>query len=64
MHAKVGDRIVVGGHRASQPDRRCIVLGVRHDSGEPLYLVRWEDSGHDGLCFPGTDATVVGHEKK
>jgi hypothetical protein len=64
MHAKVGDQIVVGGHRAGQPDRHCIVLEVRNDNGEPPYLVRWEDSGHEGLYFPGTDATVVSHEKK
>jgi hypothetical protein len=59
MHAKVGDRIVIGGHRAGQPDRDCEVLEVRHPSGEPPYLVRWGDTGHEDLFFPGSDATVV-----
>jgi hypothetical protein len=59
MHAKVGDRIVVRGHQAGQPDRDCEVLEVRHASGEPPYLVRWGDTGHEGLFFPGPEAAVV-----
>jgi hypothetical protein len=59
MHAKVGDRIVIGGHRAGQPDRDCEVLEVRHENGEPPYLVRWGDTGDEGLFFPGPDASVV-----
>lgn len=59
MQARVGDRIVIGGHRQGQPDRECLILEVRHASGEPPYVVRWTDSGHEGLFFPGPDATVV-----
>ena len=30
--------------------------------GQPPYLVRWEDSGHETLCFPGPDAHVQPRE--
>jgi hypothetical protein len=59
MHAKVGDKIVIGGHRAGQPKRDCEVLEVRHQGGDPPYLVRWGDTGHEGLFFPGPEAAVV-----
>lgn len=57
--AKVGDRIVIGGRRAGQPDRACEVLEVRHSNGEPPYVVRWGDTGHEDLFVPGSDAAVV-----
>jgi hypothetical protein len=62
MHAKAGDRIVIGGHRAGQPDRDCEVLEVRHENGEPPYLVRWADTGNEDLFFPGPDASVVNYK--
>jgi hypothetical protein len=64
MNAKVGDRIVVGTHRAGQPVRHCTVLEVRHENGEPPYLVRWDDNDHEDLYFPGSDATVIGTDDK
>jgi hypothetical protein len=64
MHAKVGDRIVIGGHRAGQPDREGEVLELRHPNGEPPYLVRWGDTGHEDLFFPGPDASIVSHKGK
>lgn len=58
MHAKVGDRIVVHGHRIGEPDRDCEVLEVRGAEGGPPFVVRWDDSGHECLFFPGSDASV------
>lgn len=57
MHASVGDRIVVKGHRVGEPDRDCEVLAVA-PGGEPPYIVRWGDSGQQALFFPGSDAFV------
>jgi hypothetical protein len=57
MDAEVGDRIIVRGHHVGQPVRACQVLEVRGSGGAP-YLVRWDDSGHETLFFPGSDATV------
>lgn len=58
MQASVGDRIIIKGHHIGEPDRDCEVLEVRGADGGPPYLVRWGDSGHEGLYFPGPDAYV------
>ena len=58
MQANVGDRIVIKGHRIGEPDRDCEVLEVHGADGGPPFLVRWEDSGHETLFFPGSDASV------
>lgn len=57
MHASVGDRIVVRGHHTGEPDRDCEVVGVGEE-GNPPYTVRWSDSDHETLFFPGSDARV------
>jgi hypothetical protein len=57
MHASVGDRIVIAGHHVGEPDRDCEVLATGPDGGPP-YTVRWGDSGHEALFFPGSDAHV------
>jgi hypothetical protein len=62
MKAAVGDKIVVRGHHVGEPDRDAEVLEVHGADGEPPYLVRWADDGHEGLYFPGTDATTVHYE--
>ena len=58
MNASVGDRIVIRGHHIGEPDRDCEVLEVRGREGGPPYVVRWEESGHEALFFPGPDAMV------
>lgn len=62
MHASAGDRIVIKGHRIGEPDRDCEVLAVEGEDGGPPYLVRWGDSGHETLFFPGSDATITNYE--
>jgi len=58
MKAHVGDRIVIRGRHTGQPVRGCRVVEVRGEDDGPPYLVRWDDSGHETLFFPGTDAAV------
>lgn len=58
MQVSEGDRIIIRGHRVGEPDRDCEVLEVRGDDGGPPYVVRWGDSGHETLFFPGSDAVV------
>ncbi|MFI5101537.1 MAG: DUF1918 domain-containing protein [Actinomycetes bacterium] len=36
------------------------MLEVQGVDGAPPYLVRWSDTGHEGLYFPGPD-TVIHH---
>jgi hypothetical protein len=58
MQASVGDRIVIRGHRVGESNRDCEVLAVRGKDGGAPYLVRWGDTGHETLFFPGVDATL------
>lgn len=64
MKAKVGDRIVIRGHRVGEHARDCLVLEVHGDDGGPPYVVRWSDDGHEGLFFPGSDAAVAEYEAR
>jgi Domain of unknown function (DUF1918) len=58
MYAKVGDRLVVHSQHLDAPVRDGEILEVEHADGSPPYLVRWADTGHESLVFPGPDATV------
>jgi hypothetical protein len=49
MKAQSGDMLVVTGHRVGEPDRTGEVLEVRVEDGVPPYLVRWDDTGEEGL---------------
>jgi hypothetical protein len=57
MHASVGDRLIVHGTHVDDKVKDGEILEVRGENGGPPYLVRWED-GHEGLVFPGPDATI------
>ncbi len=57
MHATVGDRLHVHSRTVGTPDETSEIIEVRGPDGEPPYLVRHPD-GHEGLVFPGADATV------
>jgi hypothetical protein len=58
VKATVGDRIVVNAAHVDGPQRNGEILEVRGQNGGPPYRVRWSD-GHEGLVFPGPDATVL-----
>ena len=62
MHASVGDRIIIEGHRVGEPSKDCEVLEARGPDGTAPFLVRWGDSGHEALFFPGSDASVQHYE--
>jgi hypothetical protein len=57
MNASIGDRLHVHGNTVGQPDRSGEIVEVRGPSGEPPYMVRFDD-GHTCLVFPGPDAVV------
>lgn len=59
MHATSGDQLIVHGRTTGKPDRHGEVLEARGDSGGPPFLVRWEESHHTTLYFPGSDCEVV-----
>ncbi len=59
MQAKVGDRIVIKAHTLGKRiSRDCEVLEVRGENGGPPFVVRWGDTGHTSLFYPGSDAAV------
>ena len=56
--AAPGDRLIIQGHRVGEPKRDAEILEVRGADGEPPYLIRWGDTGHVVLFFPGADAEI------
>lgn len=58
MFAKVGDRLVIKNLHVGEAVRDGEILEVRHEDGSPPYTVRWEDTGHVSLVFPGPDAVI------
>lgn len=63
MHAAKGDRLIVHSQHVDGPVRDAEILEVRGADGAPPFLVRWSDSGHESLFFPGADATVEHFER-
>jgi hypothetical protein len=58
MKAAPGDRITVASTHVGEPVRDGEILEVHGTDGEPPFLVRWSDDGHESLVFPGPDAHV------
>ncbi len=58
MYASVGDRLVIKGRHLGEVVRDGEIIGARHADGSPPYEVRWEDTGHESLVYPGPDAMV------
>jgi hypothetical protein len=48
----------VNGTHISDHERDGEILEVRGKDGTPPYVVRWHDTGHEALVFPGPDATI------
>jgi Domain of unknown function (DUF1918) len=59
MKANVGDWLVFKGRTNGQPEQRGIVTEVHGTEGSAPYMVRWLETGHEALVFPGPDAIVV-----
>jgi len=62
MQAAVGDRLIVHSLHVDEPIRDGEILEARGADGGPPYVVRWSDTGHTALVFPGPDATVHHYE--
>jgi Domain of unknown function (DUF1918) len=59
MKANVGDWLVAKGRTNEHSEHRGMITGVHGTDGAPPYMVRWLDTGHEALVFPGPDAIVV-----
>ena len=58
MHARPGSLLIITGHHVGQPDRTGEVLEARGAGGTAPFLVRWDDTGHESLIFPGSDCQI------
>ncbi len=58
MLAPVGDKLIAESTHVGEARRIGVITEVRHEDGTPPYMVRWLDSGHEALVFPGPDARV------
>lgn len=58
MKAQVGDKLIIEGTHTGDPRRVGEIVELRHPDGTPPYLVRWENSEHLTLVFPGPDARI------
>ena len=59
MRAQPGDWLVVEASSEERHARPAEIRAVDAADGSPPYWVRWLDTGHEGLFFPGPDARVV-----
>lgn len=55
--ARVGDLVIVEGHKVGEGRRTGEVLEVLGEAGHEHYRVRWED-GHESVFYPSNDATI------
>ena len=55
MKAQVGDRLLPGDN----PDHVGLIIGLREADGSPPYVVKWLDTGHIALVFPGQYARIM-----
>ena len=58
MKATGRDCIIVAAAILGTPTRDGEILGARTDDGNPPYLLRWSDTGHQTAFFPGSDPHV------
>ena len=59
---RVGDMVVVEGHRVGEGRRVGEILEVLGEPGHEHYRVRWED-GHESVFYPSSDA-IIKHARR
>ena len=62
MKALVGDRIAIMSRHLDEAVRTGEIIEVHGAGGEPPFVVRWLDTGHTGVLYPGPDALVQHHD--
>jgi len=49
MKASIGDQVIVASAQTGTPARTGTIVALRHPDGTPPYVVRWSDTGHEGV---------------
>ncbi len=62
MRAHAGDWLIIERGDVDHHARRGRIEEVRSADGAPPYVVRWLDTEHTVLVFPGPDAHVLSPE--
>jgi hypothetical protein len=57
LQGRIGDLVVIEGHRVGQGRRIGEILEVLGEPGHGHYRVRWE-AGHETVFYPSNDATI------
>jgi len=62
---RVGDLVIVEGHRIGESRRIGEILERLGEAGHEHYRVRWDD-GHESVFYPSSDSTIqrAGRRKK
>ena len=55
--ARVGDLVIVEGHRVGEARRIGEILDVLGEAGHEHYRVRWDDD-HESVFYPSSDSTI------
>lgn len=55
--AKVGDLVVITGHRVGEAQRIGEILDVLGEPNHEHYRVHWDDD-HESLFYPSNDAII------
>jgi len=63
MFARIGDWLLVESRSEDRHARRGQIVGVERSDGLPPYRVRWADTDHEALVFPGPDSRVLTSEQ-
>jgi hypothetical protein len=64
MEARPGDWLIVEGTTLNHHRREGLITKIRKVDGSPPYFVRWLDTDHLTLVFPGPDAHVETTEQR
>jgi hypothetical protein len=63
MRAHAGDWLIIERGDVDHHARRGRIEEVRSADGSPPYVVRWLDTDHTVLVFPGPDTSVLSPEE-
>lgn len=57
FRGKIGDLVMIEGHRVGESRRVGEILEVLGEAGHEHYRVRWDDE-HETVFYPSNDATI------
>ncbi|MHB8341420.1 MAG: DUF1918 domain-containing protein [Mycobacteriales bacterium] len=58
MHASIGDRVHVKGHKVGDLERLGTVVEVRGSGGQPPFVVQWDHEEATRVFVPGSDTVI------